>query len=292
MHLNHLEVKRFYNIWFPLLYYVNQHLKLVPSFPDSWGDSSVSPDLALSIRTSLWEHDELREQFIAENPAKLSKEDLTLVDSWKHRVTGNFFIFRYLKKYNLFMTESSPAKVYAVLGLTSPFEEILGPNLPIYVQTVLIPFEDKITFDSLMSSYPIFFGGGIKRSLNEAYRDVQERGNLITSLPPIDQMDIKSIQASNKKILSAFQKDLGKSGLSPKMMQEHIDNMAQFANEFLLVQKPPQLLLDISAKTVQAYLRQTPKANLVSLKRYIRFLRDSDRMDWDDAEDILKILKK
>ncbi len=32
MHLAAQNVKRFYDIWFALLYYVNQHRQIVPSF--------------------------------------------------------------------------------------------------------------------------------------------------------------------------------------------------------------------------------------------------------------------
>jgi hypothetical protein len=33
MHLMPSEVARFFGIWFRLLHYVNQHMKVVPTFP-------------------------------------------------------------------------------------------------------------------------------------------------------------------------------------------------------------------------------------------------------------------
>ena len=116
---------------------------------------SVPPEVAVPVRDALWEDDALREAFIAENPARLSQDDLALVDSWKHRVEDNFFIFRHLKKYTIFIDGSSPANGYGVLGIDRPLEEIIGSYLPIYVKAVLIPFEDRIIYDSLLSSYPI-----------------------------------------------------------------------------------------------------------------------------------------
>ena len=219
MHLTNSEVERFYNLWFPLLHYVNQRRKLVPSFPQAWRDASVSPEVVVPLRNALWEDDTLREAFIAENPAKLSQPDLTLIASWRQRIAGNFFIFRHLKQYSIFLSGDDPVRGYGVLGLTSPLEEVVGDYLPIYVQAVLIPFEDRIIYDSLLTSYPVVFGGGYRRSLKDTYRDIQERGGIITKLPPDDEASsLAQVEASNRKVLAAFQKALGISGLSPKMI--------------------------------------------------------------------------
>ncbi|MBZ0285507.1 MAG: hypothetical protein K8L97_32555 [Anaerolineae bacterium] len=294
MHLAIHEVERFYSIWFPLLYYVNQQRKLVPEFPKVWGNSSVSPEAAMPLRDALWEDDRMRQGFIAENPANLSQDDLALVDSWKHRIVGDFFIFRYLKKFTVFVDDDSPAHGYGVLGLTSPIEAVVGPHLPIYVKAVLLPFEDRIIYDSLLSSYPIYFGSGYRSSLQDAYRDIQERGGIITRLPPETAgNNLESVRASNKKVLTAFQKALGMSGLSPKMVQEHTGNLATFVDDFLLKHTPPIMLLNITRRNIETYLKsQDSKVNLVSLKRFVRFLRDTGRVDWDEVDDLLNYLKR
>lgn len=293
MHMKESEVERFYSIWFPLLHFVNQHRKVVPAFPKEWRNARVPPEVAVPVRNALWEDDTLREAFIAENPAGLSQDDLALVESWKHRVEDNFFIFRYLKKYTVFIDGRSPANAYGVQGITGPLEEIIGPYLPIYVKAVLIPFEDRIIYDSLLSSYPIRFGGGYRHSLKETYRDIQERGGIITKLPPDENDAQEKVQASNKKVLAAFQKALGASGLSPKMIQEHSDNLADFADGYLLRKTPSGMLLDLSQADIGAY-RELRKGdiNLVSFKRFVWFLRDTGRMDWDVAEGLLRYLKR
>ena len=182
---------------------------------------------------------------------------------------------------------------YGVLGLTSPIEEVVGDYLPIYVQAVLIPFEDRIIYDSLLTSYPVVFGGGYRRSLKDTYRDIQERGGIITKLPPGDEASsLARVEASNQKVLAAFQKALGISGLSPKMIQEHTGNLAAFADEFLNQQTPPGLLLDLTQREIEAYQEQRQgKINFVSFKRFVRFLRDTERMDWDEADHLLRFFK-
>ncbi|MDL5054906.1 hypothetical protein QQ056_15310 [Oscillatoria laete-virens NRMC-F 0139] len=293
MHLNESEVARFYSIWFPLLHFVNQHRNVVPAFPKEWRNAGVSPEVAVPVRDTLWEDDSLRETFIAENPAQLSQDDLALVESWKYRIEDNFFIFRHLKKYTVFIDGSSPANAYGVQGITGPLEEIIGPYLPIYVKAVLIPFEDRIIYDSLLSSYPIHFGGGYRRSLKETYRDIQERGGIITKLPPDEDNAQEQAQASNKKVLTAFQKALGASGLSPKMIQEHSGSLADFAGEYMVKKTPSGMLVDLKKADIEAYRElRNGDINFVSFKRFIWFLRDTGRMDWDVAERLLKYLKQ
>jgi hypothetical protein len=297
MHLSSDETQRFYTIWFPLLYYVNQQQKLISEFPAEYGDASVHPEDAIALREALWADDSLRERFIAENPANLSAEDLALVDSWQHRVTGDFYIFRYLKKHTVFLSFESPMRAFGVLGLVSPIEEIIGPYLPILIKTVLLPFGDRIIYDSLFSSYPIHFGGGIRRSRKEGYNRIQEREGIITTLPPFAERsdpaaEKKHVQDKNKKLLTAFQKDLGKSGLSIKMMEEHTATIAAFA-DFLLTQTPPGYLLDTDRAQVATYLESVSgKVNVVSFKRFARFLRDTDRVYYEDAEELLDFLKR
>jgi hypothetical protein len=298
-HLSDDETYRFYNIWFPLLHYVNQKKHLVPSFPQSWKrkTATVSPEVAIPVRQALWADDSLREAFITENPAKLSLDDLAIVGSWQRRIEDGFFIYRYTKNYTVFLTASGSKRAYGVLGLVSPIEEILGPYLPILVQTVLLPFEDHIIYDGLMTPFPGFIGSGIKSSLKDAYRDIEEKSGIIISLAPDAQItDLralqKEVQARNKKLLTAFQKELGKAGLTPKMMEEHTANVADFGQEFLAGQKPPHGLRDMTMADIAAYqTAQAARVNLVSLKRFVQFLRDTDRIDHEQARNILDYIK-
>ena len=87
--------------------------------------------------------------------------------------TGRFYVFRELKKYTVFLSTTSPAIAYGVLALSQPFEELIGPYLPVLTQTVLLPFKGMIVYDGLMSSYNISFGPGIRRNLNERFQGGQ-----------------------------------------------------------------------------------------------------------------------
>mgnify|MGYP005863216873 CR=1 FL=1 len=244
---------------------------------------------ASKIRDALWADDALLDAFIAENPANLSPEDLEIADSWHYHVAGHFFVLRHLKKYALFLSDGKPPHAYGVLGLLSPLDEVLGPDVPILVNAVLIPFHDKITYDGILAPYRVQFGGGIRADLNMSYRDVKEWEGIITSLLPSQlpsgEQAQADIRARNGKVLAAFRKELQKSALKPETVERHVGTVETFAETYLLQLDPPRPLLSIVAADLQAYLETaqfTPKeanAAIVSFKRYVRFLWNTARSD-------------
>jgi hypothetical protein len=292
------QVKRFYHIWFELLHFVHEQRHLAPNFPDTPKAMSISPDDALLLRNALWADDSLLESFIATNPAGLPSADLALVASWKYRVDGNFFIMRHLKKYSVFLSEQPAAHAYGVLGLVSPIEEVVWYSPPVYTHAVLLPFEGQITYDSLLDPYSITFGPGIRSSLNDAYRNAQEREGIITTLEPAEvPANIhevrKGIIARNAKILSAFRKEQARRGLSHPTVEKHASNIDTFAQDYLLVQNPPRGLLDMTPADVQTYLRESRDETLTtSFKRYVRFLDETARMDdYEHIKSLYAVLK-
>ena len=55
--------------------------------------------------------------------------------------------------------------------------------LPVYIKTVILPFRRQICYDGFLQGYRLSFGGGYKRSLNEAYKDSKAQYGIITDLP-------------------------------------------------------------------------------------------------------------
>jgi len=94
-----------------------------------------------------------------------------------------FYVFRKLAKYTVFLSTADAAIAYGVFPLSQPFEDLIGPHLPVLTQTVLLPFKGVIVYDGLMSSFNISFGPGIRRGLNESFKEAKARHGIITSLP-------------------------------------------------------------------------------------------------------------
>lgn len=175
------------------MFFVNRRLKVIPDkFASPEKFAALSPELRLKVRDALNANLALIESFTAENPARLSDDELDIVRSWRHLVHGRFYVFRELAKYTVFLSTTSPAIAYGV-ALSQPFEELIGPYLPVLTRTVLLPFKGVIVYDGLMSSYNVSFGPGIRRSLNESFKEAKQRHGIITSLP-------LSIQAPTPKV--------------------------------------------------------------------------------------------
>jgi len=182
MKLSKEDVKLFYRLYHPLLVYVNKKFKIVKGINSPNDFKKFSIKEINKFRDRLYKQPELIDSFIAENPLNFSSNELKMISSWKNFVKGTFYIFRYLKKYTIFLSVDKPPKAYGVLALTTTFEEIVGSYLPIMVEAVLLPFNDKIIYDSIFSPYRITFGAGIRSSLNDAYQEAKSRFGIITSL--------------------------------------------------------------------------------------------------------------
>lgn len=299
MQLTPAECKRFYDVWLPLLVYVNRRLKVVEHLDDVASFPSLPTEAIHKVRDALWADDSLLDDFVAENPAGLSAEDLALAAGWHTRKAGRFFIFRYLKKYTVFLDDSSPVRAYGVLALNSTFQDLVGPYLPVMVETVLLPFENRIIYDSLFLPYRISFGPGIRANLKDDFNNAKEREGIITQLgavpAPGSAEARKQVAAANARVLREFEKHLYKSGLSPKTVPRHVEVLNLF-NAFLAERSPGRTLREVEQADLREFLEgwlpgQSPthKAD-TSLRRFVRFMRDSGRMDWVAAQDILEFL--
>jgi hypothetical protein len=166
------------------LFFVNQRLQVLPDKTTSLVEfAATPPQLALKVRDAFLANTGLLQAFIDENPAGFSEAELEIVRSWRHLVAGKFYIFRHLKNYSVFLSATDPAIAYGVLSLGRPLEVLAGPNLPVLVQAVLLPFQGKIIYDGLMPRYSIAFGPDLRQSLNESYNAAKQRHGIVTSLP-------------------------------------------------------------------------------------------------------------
>jgi len=181
------DLEQFFRLHRTLMFFVNQQLRVIPepiATPERF--SGLPPEVRLKVRDAWLENVELVESFASENPAQLADDELDIVRSWRHLVAGRFYVFRELKRYTVFMTTSDPAIAFGVVALSQPFEELIGSSLPILTETVLLPYQDQIVYDGLMNTFNLSFGPGIRRSLNESYKEAKARQGIVTTLPTSD----------------------------------------------------------------------------------------------------------
>jgi hypothetical protein len=287
-------VDRFYSIWKPLMLFVNQRRKIVPgmlpaNYTGPWLVSEV-----VKLRDALWADDSLREAFIAENPASLPPADLAIVESWRQRRAGNFYVFKHGRQHSFFIATTEKPEVYGVIGLASPLVDVV-PFVPCHVETVLLPFDGPIIYDSLIRPYSVTLGSSIRSSLENVYRDAKERGAILTSLLPTPlspQEKQTKARATNTRVLTAFRIHLARLNLSSWILDRDLAAVTAFANSLLATPTGPVSLRDFGVAAVQGHVASgPPQESLVGLKRFLRFLRDTERMDPITAGATLDLLK-
>jgi hypothetical protein len=174
------ECTLFYKLMFALQHHVNQKLNIIPNIKSLEDYISLEMKDKLAVRNALYEHIGLIDGFVSDNPEQFTDPELAQVLDWKKFVSGKFYIERYLKKCAIFIGPED--KVYAVQGLQQPFYEIIHPGeLPSAIDTVLLPFADKIVYDGLLLTYSVYFGKGMSNEFKEIYLTAKNNGNVIAS---------------------------------------------------------------------------------------------------------------
>ncbi|MBE2201477.1 MAG: hypothetical protein IAE79_22890 [Anaerolinea sp.] len=195
MKLPEQDAKLFFDLMWSLQFYVKQRLHLLPEVQTVAAYSVLAGETRLEVRNALWDNPQFIAEYVQANPDKLPAAQLDIVAQWQHFVRGDFFIERMLKKHAIFIQGE---KVYGVLGLYDALDDMFHKQmLPVYGKTVLLPFKDVVVYDGLISTYSIFFGGGIKGNLKELYNKAKQRGEIIVSFAggtPVqlqDQFDVE-----------------------------------------------------------------------------------------------------
>jgi hypothetical protein len=182
--LSHSECKLFYETWYKLLDFVNHKLHVV-----DYRISHVYPDyhdetLLLKIREKLWRNPKLIRNFLGNTPG-LSAEEISLLQSWeKHHVKGQFVLLKYEPEYAVLMRmdKSKTNTLYAVKGMASSFSKAMHSELPVIIETVLLPFGESIVYDSFIASHSIKFGDGIRNMLEEEYINAKNKCGIVMKL--------------------------------------------------------------------------------------------------------------
>ena len=176
------ECRLFYETWYGLMGFVNErksvvNAKIKPEYPNTVSDMMVH-----KVREVLWEKPELIDEYISET--ELPQEKIDILKLWRtnHR-KGMFFILEYQPEYAVAIApnEQGEDRLYGIKGISNSISNALRRDLPVQIETVLLPFKGKIIYDSFMSSMPIRFAEGARAAFHEMYDKAIKHG-IITSL--------------------------------------------------------------------------------------------------------------
>lgn len=185
MQVTEAEGRLFYELFVGLQLFVNRRRRIFEDVETFEDIMALPAERRLESRRLLYAHPEHFDEYLAEEDLSASPDAAQIVAGWRdHRVAGTFYVLRHLKKHSIFLSTGSPPRAYGVLGLADPIEAIV-PHPPAIVDTVLLPLRGRIIYDGILlhSGPALLFGGGIRRTLEDRYREAKARFGVLTSLP-------------------------------------------------------------------------------------------------------------
>lgn len=138
------RIDLFYESLDALISYANECLHV----SGAQGLSMRSPDKRLLDETSrvldaLWEHRELVDSFVAENPWELDERHLETIRPWRHALTGTYVCVDAQPDSALYL---GGGRVFAVRPLVSPADGGIRTT-PCLVALTLLPFDGEVVTD-------------------------------------------------------------------------------------------------------------------------------------------------
>lgn len=160
----------FFNNWLKLLAYVNDEYNIVKGFGHPNVPTGLNKDDVIKIREKLWQEKSIIDKYLKSN--ELEKDEYDLVNSWKKSIRENFIIIKEVKKYCIMLNEAND-ELYGVHGVSNGFSSMI-PLFPFMLNTVLIPFNNKIIYDTIILHNGIQLGPNYRRSYTEKYKMIKE----------------------------------------------------------------------------------------------------------------------
>ena len=181
MKLKKSEIENFFKLNKSLLFYVNKEKQLIKGISSVAELRGQISEKVVKLRQMIVKDPACIDTFLKENPFNFSHEELQTIESWKKGILDTFLVVKYEKETTIFYHPKTQ-KCYGVLSLYDPLPQMLGPYLPIYAETWLIPFKGRIIYDGLIAPYNIMFGRGMEKSIQAEYQEAILKHGIVTSL--------------------------------------------------------------------------------------------------------------
>lgn len=180
--LSRSECMLFYETWYGLMGFINEEQQIIDEEIEPVYPNPVSDEQVYKVREVLWKNPGLIDDYLG--AVHLPEEKTELLKSWRdHHIKGMFFLVDYKPEYAVVVgsNEQKEDRLYGITGISRPLSDAMQRELPMQLETVLLPFKEKIIYDGFMRSLPIRFGEGAKQTFQEIYEKALEHG-IITSL--------------------------------------------------------------------------------------------------------------
>ena len=222
MKLSQQEIELFFKLWLSLIWAVNQKHQIAPAFERPVYGKYIDQEPIIAVRNQLWENPHWIDEFLSDSEyGDLTETEYGIIHGWRSNyIKGRFIIMKHYSKYSVFMTDKGPTKLYGVCGISGSIRETTLYETPLLVETVLLPFKDRIIYDSFLNTFGISFGKNIKGELKTTYNEAMEKYEIIENLDNPHARKPKA-QASGPPAVKV-----------PKVMSERYMEVAEIIEHF------------------------------------------------------------
>lgn len=296
MNLTLNERKSFYKCWYALIWAYNEKHHVIPHFdePKHGVRVAVSLEEFKKVRDSLWNDSEWIEEFLAKNNnGRFTEEERAMMISWgKNFIKGKFLCVKHLSNYSVLMTYGGePEYLFAVGGISDSFENSFSNQLPFLLDLVLLPWGDKIIYDSLAELSRISFGPGIRKSVNESYSESKKKFGIIDTLGmrvPLEKQAKKKQSVKEVKETATSENRVPKVKVPEAMLAKYQDIaevISGFAKE-ALNEEYEKLCLNALAKLCRKRPSPLLRGNPITWACGIVYAIGSNNFIFDRAQEI------
>ncbi|MEJ7590919.1 MAG: DUF6398 domain-containing protein [Planctomycetaceae bacterium] len=199
-------------------------------------------------------------------------------------VAYRFYVFREMARYTVFLSGSEPVIAYGVLALASHSKTWLSPASG-HDGDSLAPFKGQIVYDGLISRFNISFGPGIRRSLNDRYKEAKARHGIVTSLPILNEARPPKAKTPRPAPKPPSREDKDQSldvivGLMDQFCAEHLNEeyavLCRRMAEKLARKRPSPLLQGSPNAWASGIVRAVGGVNFLHDKAQSPYMRSTD----------------
>jgi len=166
----------------PLLLYASRRLGLDEGATSVEEFIKLPAEHRFDVSVALCGRPDIIDDYLREDPDRLSAEDRALVDGYRHSIHGDFVMLRHLRRHTVLVGGDDTPVAYGVCALPGELEDEF-PDPPYMVAMVLLPIGGRITFDGVIIRAPAYFGAGARRGFEQELREAKARFGIVTALP-------------------------------------------------------------------------------------------------------------
>ncbi|MDD3137596.1 MAG: hypothetical protein PHX08_01310 [Lachnospiraceae bacterium] len=181
MTLSEEDGKLYYELWLPLLDFVNRKYGVKKQLKKMETAKNLNPEDVKAVSDKLCENISVIDEYLQEHK-EISEEQKSIIESWKRFKRGRFIIERHLKGGSM-MISMEDENVYQVVGIITSIEEMFYyAPMPLMVEATLMPFRNLIITDGLIMPYNLMIGGNVTRTFKDVYMNAKKAGTIKKSL--------------------------------------------------------------------------------------------------------------